>query len=516
MRMLGKIKDDGHVMGLRTHAMAGRRCHHQEWNDWTMHSLPYIPTLRVFCLLTLLVMLPTACASESRTPPAPTSIPPTAAVTAGVTAPATPPATANAAAALAGLGDPLYPRLGNAGYDVQHYTIDLDVDVASNTISGTTTISAQATQDLTAFHLDFSGLQLHGVAVDGVPARFARVDDELVITPTTMLATGVPFTVTADYAGTPRPIRDPSVPTIPLGWLRQPDGLFVVSEPSGAMNWYPVNNHPADKATYTFRMTVPQPYQVAANGVLTDVSKTGETATYTWEMTDPMASYLATVHIGEYTVQEQTGPHDLPIRNYFPVDTPESVKAGFAVTPQMIAYMEELIGPYPFDTYGVALLNEDVGWALETQTLSTFGGQGGGEETIFHELAHQWFGDSVSPATWRDVWLNEGFATYFALLWANRHAEPGVLDAVMERWQRRIEAGGLGSPIPDSPADLFGPAVYQRGALALHTLRRQVGDEKFFKILRTYYQRHAGGNASTQDFIDVVEEAGGMILDFGF
>lgn len=477
-----------------------------------MHPLPCIHTLRISCLLGLLAFVLTACVSESRTPPTATSIPPTATATVSARAatPTPPPATAapspaNDDTALAGLGDPLYPFLGNAGYDVQHYTIDLDVDVASNTISGTTTITAQTTQDLTAFHLDFSGLQLGSVTVDRVPASFARVGSELVITPTRTLATGVPFTVTATYAGIPQPIHDPSVPSIPLGWLRQPDGLFVVSEPSGAMNWYPVNNHPSDKATYTFHVTVPKPYQVAANGVLAGVSDNSETTTFTWEMTKPMASYLATVHIAEYTVQEQTGPHDLPIRNYFPIDTPEAVKADFARTPEMIAFMEELIGPYPFDAYGVVLLNEDVGWALETQTLSTFGGQGASEETIFHELAHQWFGNSVSPATWRDVWLNEGFATYFALLWSNRDAEPDRLDRMMDLWHQRMEAAGLGSPIPDSPAELFGPAVYQRGAWALHTLRRQVGDDKFFEILRTYYQRHAGGSASTQDFIDIAE-----------
>lgn len=475
--------------------------------------------LPVAGLVVLLAAGLAACGSGQRPTVAPTDTPSPATTTRHVTTPTHPPTTAtrlpaDAAAALAGLGDPLYPQLGNAGYDVQHYTIDLDVDVASNTISGSTTIAAQATQDLAAFHLDFSGLEVQDVSVDQVPAGFVRAGSELIITPATGLPAGLPFTVAVDYAGTPQPIRDPSVPFIPLGWLRQPDGLFVVSEPSGAMSWYPVNNHPSDKATYTFRITVPKPYQVAANGILTHTTGDGDATTYTWEMADPMASYLATVHIGQYTVQEQTGPRGLVIRNYFPVDTPDAVKAAFAVTPEMVAFMEERIGPYPFDAYGVVLLNEDAGWALETQTLSTFGGQAADEETIFHELAHQWFGNHVSPATWRDVWLNEGFATYFSLLWAERTAGRTATDRIIDSWHKRLEAEDAGSPIPATPAEMFSPVVYQRGAWVLHTLRDQVGDEKFFEILRTYYQRHAGSNASTQDFIEVVEKL--SILDFGF
>ena len=424
-------------------------------------------------------------------------------------------ATADPSIALAGLGDPLYPQLGNAGYDVQHYTIDLDVDVPGNTIRGAATITAQATQDLGTFHLDLSGLEVRGVTVNQAPAGYTRAGSKLIITPQAALAAGQLFSVAVDYAGTPQPIHDPGVSFVPLGWQPQPRGLFVVSEPSGAMNWYPVNNHPADKATYTFHVTVPRPYQVAANGVLTGTSHRGDVTTYTWEMSDPMASYLATVHIGEYTVQEQAGPHGLPIRNFFPVDTPDAVKDHFAPTPEMITYMESLIGPYPFAAYGVVLLNEDVGWALETQTLSTFGGQGAGEGTIFHELAHQWFGNDVSPATWSDVWLSEGFATYFALLWAERSAGRAATDRVIETWDQRLEEAGAESPIPATPAAMFSQAVYQRGASILHTLRLQVGDAKFFEILRTYYQRYAGRSASTQDFISVVEEFG-VGFDLGF
>ncbi len=461
-------------------------------------------------LVGLLASVLAACAPQPATPVLPVSTP--LAVPAASTPAASPtpkPAPGMPAAGLAGLGDPLYPQLGNTGYDVQHYTIDLDVDIARNTISGTTTIVAHATQDLPTFHLDLSGLELRSVFVNQAPAHFTRAGSELIITPTDALSNSLPFSVTVDYAGTPEPIRDPGVPFVPLGWLQQENGSFVVSEPSGAMNWYPVNNHPADKATYTFHITVPDPYQVAANGILVGTVDHGDTTTYSWEMRDPMASYLATVHVGEYTVEEQTGPGGLLIRNYFPIDTPAAVKASFAATADMITFMEQLIGPYPFDAYGVVLLNENTGWALETQTLSTFGRQGADEGTIFHELMHQWFGNHVSPATWRDVWLNEGFATYFSLLWTERTAGRTATDATMASWYRRMAAEDTGPPIPVTPAEMFSPAVYQRGAWTLHALRLAVGDERFFDILRTYYLRHAGGNATTQDFIDVAVAVGG-------
>ncbi len=468
-------------------------------------------------LFGLLALLMAACGPVIRTPEA-TRIPaPSIVATAPVAASPTPQITATVAvtplAGAAGLADPLYPTLGNGGYDARHYTIDLDVDVASNTISGTTTIAAQATQDLATFHLDLAGLGVRRVLIDERPASFARTGHELIITPTAVLPNNTPFTVTIDYAGVPEPITDPSVSFVPLGWQRQSDGLFVVSEPSGAMNWYPVNNHPADKATYTFRITVPHAYQAVANGVLADVRQDAGRTTTTWEMTDPMASYLATVHIGQYEVEQTTGPNGLPIRNYFPIGTPASIRARFADAPAMIDYMTQLIGPYPFDAYGVVLLNDNVGWALETQSLPTFGAQGASAETVFHELMHQWFGNHVSPATWQDVWLNEGFATYFALLWAERTAGRAQTARTMAGWYDQLAAQGIGSPIPAQAGDLFSPAVYWRGAWALHALRLSVGDDLFFEILREYYRRHAGSSAGTHDFVAVAVEKGGAAVE---
>jgi aminopeptidase N len=413
-----------------------------------------------------------------------------------------------AAPGAAGLGDPLYPLLGNGGYDVEDYDIALDVDVEGNLISGTVTIDATATQDLSAFNLDLTGLTVDEVAVDSEPAAFGREQGELTITPAQPLAADDEFIVEVRYHGSPELIHDPCAP-IPLGWQPQTGGSFVVSEPSGAMNWYPANNHPGDKATYTLRITVPQPYEVAANGVLSETVQADGGATYVWRVDQPMASYLATVQIGDYDVATSTTASGIAIRNYFPSGTPAGVQASFAGTPAMIEFIEDLIAPYPFDAYGVVLLTEPAGWALETQTLSTFGSNGSPDPaTVMHELAHSWFGNSVSPATWQDVWLNEGFATYFEALWLD-HTGQHPIDKAMAATYEMIAQAGAGPPASPEVEELFGLAVYYRGAYALHALRQAVGDETFFHILREYYRRHEGGNASTADFIAVAGEIGG-------
>ena len=412
-----------------------------------------------------------------------------------------------------GLDDELYAQLGNGGYDVAHYTIVLTVDPESSTISGTTTISAMAMTDLASFNLDLSGLIVASVRVDDAAATFARAGQELTITPATVLANGAPFSVTVAYGGVPTPISDPGVPFEAVGWLHFDDvGTYVLSEPSGAMSWYPNNNHPSDKATYTFRITAPEPYVVAANGLLVAALDAGESRTFLWEASDPMASYLATINVAEFDMVESEGPGGLPIINFFPVESSTRLQRTFAVTNEMIEYFSSLVGPYPFESYGAIVMEVPFGGALETQTRSIFGRTATIDMIIAHELAHQWFGNSISPATWRDIWLNEGFATYFHHLWTEHTKGVTVFNATMRGMHGAIRNRQL--PPPGAPAldELFGAAVYERGAWTLHALRLTVGDELFFEILRTYYAAHAGGNATTADFIAVAEAVSGEDL----
>lgn len=435
----------------------------------------------------------------------------------------TPPDTAKAAALAPvtageagadGLGDELYPQLGNSGYDVQHYTIELAVDVLSNTITGTTTITAQATAALTSFNLDLLGLTVNQVAVNGTAATFSREGQELTITPTTPLENAQPFTVVVAYGGNPAPIEDPGIPFETIGWLDyDKEGIYVFSEPSGAMSWYPVNNHPLDKATYTFRITAPTPYVVAANGLLVDEIDQGDQRTYVWEASDPMASYLATINIAQFDVVKETGPDGLPLINFFPTALTRRLQREFKVTSDMIAYYSELIGPFPFESYGAIVMSTPFGGALETQTRPVFGSTATMETIIAHELAHQWFGDSISLTRWQDIWLNEGFATYFHQLWTEHTKGKKIFDATMRGTYTAMKLRGMGPPGNPPAADLFGAAVYVRGAWTLHALRLKVGDETFFQIIHTYYDRYRGGHATTADFIAVANEVSGQALD---
>lgn len=424
----------------------------------------------------------------------------------------------------AGIGDPFLATLGNGGYDAQHYTLDLDVDLADHFLGGTVTMDAIATQDLSAFDLDFIGFEIDSVKVNDKEAQFDRDKRELHITPDAPLADGDSFSVAVTYFGVPGGDSE-ATQTFSRGWNWYDGGAYVASEPVGAAAWYPVNDHPLDKATYTFRITVPDPYVVAANGVLTETEDLGGYTTYVWESRYPMASYLAAVNIADFTEVSEDGPDGLPIRNYFPTHLVDAATPVFDRTADMIAFYNDIFGPYPFETYGVVMADTPLYFALETQTLTLFGSQvvtdntnnvgsavNRTEITVAHELAHQWFGDSVSLEKWGDIWLNEGFATYASALWVEHDRGERSFNGVMQFFYDQIAAADYTPGAPD-PNDLFGVGVYDQGAWTLHTLRQTVGDEAFFKIMRTYADRFKYGNASTADFIAVAEEISGQQLD---
>ena len=423
-----------------------------------------------------------------------------------------------------GLGDSLYPHLGNGGYDVQNYTLDITVnDVETSDLEGKTVVEARATENLSSFNFDFIGFEITSMTVNGQPAEFERSRQELTITPSSALAEGDSFTVEVQYQGIPGEMDSIAIP-IQTGWITFEGGSFVLSEPDGAASFYPVNDHPLDKASYTFRVTVPKPFEAAANGVLTDTVDNGETTTFIFEARDPMASYLATINIDEFDLETSQSENGVPIRNYFPTGSPEEMREPFARQGEMIEYFSDLFGTYPFEVYGALVIDMEFGAALETQTLSIFSkamidrGREGSEQVVAHELAHQWFGDSVSLADWRDIWLNESFATYAQALWTEHTDGRAALDEWIKRtYAFVIKERKSMSPPGEPPADrLFNAGVYYWGALGLHALRLEVGDETFFEILKTYHERFADGNAKTADFIAVAEEVSGKELSAFF
>ncbi|MEV6847296.1 M1 family aminopeptidase [Actinoplanes sp. NPDC051411] len=618
-----------------------------------------------------------------------------------------------------GIGDSYYPLDGNGGYDVRHYGLDLGYQPATGDLRGVATIAARATQNLSSYDLDLDGLTVRSVIVDGRPAGWRRDGNELVITPAAGLRSGGAFTTVVTYDGRPQAIDDPYIGT--SGFLRTADGVTVAGEPHAAATWFPVNDHPSDKAAYTFEVTVPDGLSVVANGSLAGrAAHADKTTTWTWNATDPMASYLATISVGRYSVKAYRedgvqitdavaksleGPavaapatgqrlawsgaeipaykrltHTIAVpaggatlgfdvdaeaadTGYFMVEAhtvgqddwttlPDStgytgdwagnmclafdthpflahyltrnadgtcapngttgswnaessanyggewlnwqvdlgayagrtveialtyvtakptgfdghtqrtgiylddvqVSTGSGSTsfetgddpwstpaapagspanpttwrsvtvdqlpmraegqiahnaldrePEILRFLAQNFGPYPFGTSGGIFSDADFGFALETQTRPTYSStflydQDNTTSTVVHELAHQWFGDSVSIEQWKDIWLNEGFATYAQWLW-NEHE--GVqtaqqffdfaydeLPADDPTWSGALDDQGVNGM----------DNTYGRGALALQALRMTVGDSTFFKILKAWTVQKAGGNGTSHDF----------------
>ncbi|HEU5433578.1 MAG TPA: M1 family metallopeptidase [Thermomicrobiales bacterium] len=420
----------------------------------------------------------------------------------------------------AGIGDSYYPTMGNGGYDVAHYALALELDVAHGAISrATAVIDATATQALSSFDLDFTGLTITRLTVDRRDAAYARAGGELIVTPPHELAPGQAFTVAVDYHGTPASGGN----NLTRGWWAEPGKeIFVAGEPTGSERWFPLNGHPLDKATYTITLTVPRQFDAVANGVLTDTRRQGDTTTTVWEMRQPMATYLVTFHVADMTVLRATGPDNLPIAHWLPPKPTPTQRQAIARVPEMIAFYESIFGPYPFDTFGGTVVDQRLGWSLETQSMVTYDLLAFQESTIAHELAHQWFGDSVSVASWSDIWLNEGFATYASALWQEHLEGERGLDRAVKRMQalaamdavaHRADPIAVGDP---GPSNLFSLTVYNRGGLTLHALRLTVGDDAFFQILRTWTAQHRYGNATIADFVALSEQVSGRDLDAFF
>ncbi len=407
-----------------------------------------------------------------------------------------------------GLGDRFYPLAGNQGYDVVHYDISLDVEPSTNTIDATTTLTAVATDDLARFNLDFHGLEVATVTVDGTRADFVRQDDEMTIRPATPIPTGARFVASVSYSGTPQPIPVPGVPA-PLGWRSLHGTIFTSSEPTGAMTWYPNNNHPTDKATFTFRITVPDGVTAAASGILTaETSSNGRTTT-TWRMDDPMATYLAAVYIGNFERHEKRMDDGLLIRDYVHPRSDPLILDNLSITPRAVRFLEEILGPYPFDAYGTIVMPFTLGWAMENQTLSIHGCLMLDPYVIAHELAHQWMGNSVTVDNWDQIWLHEGFAHYLGRMFLADYWELDIESFMAD------EHDGLSRARTPPPGGieidqlLDSDIVYRRGGMTLHALRTYVGDEVFFDILRTHYDQTAGATTNTEIFLDVVGRLGG-------
>jgi aminopeptidase N len=401
---------------------------------------------------------------------------------------------------VAGAGDAYFPEDGNGGIDVLRYRIADAYDFAHGELSGHTTLTVRATQPLTVFDLDLL-LPVSAVSIDGTAVSFARPDaHELRITPAATIAAGTRFTVDVSYDGFPGRLCWQGE----CDWLADRHEVTTMNEPHMAAWWFPADDTPADAATMDISITVPKAMAVIANGRQVSRTVAGPLATTRWRARDPMAPYLAFFTAGHYTVAKGVS-HKLPwlvaVSDRLPAATRDASMRLMKQTPAITAWLSARLGRYPFETAGGVTTALDPGFALETQTRPTYPVLTTEQTTtVVHELAHQWFGDSVRLGQWRDVWLNEGFATFMEWYWAEKHGGRTALEHLLADyaqkpasfWRTRVDDPGA--------THLWDTPVYERGAMTLEALRVKVGDKIFWRILRGWAHARAGRTATTAQF----------------
>lgn len=429
-----------------------------------------------------------------------------------------PASAASAGPGAPGIGDPYYPTYGNGGYDVSHYDLDLRYQPATDTLSGTATIRATATQGLTSFDLDFA-LTVGKVTVDGRPARFATSgEQELVVTPARTLPRGKPFTVTVTYSGVPSGVQRYGF----TSWQRTADGGVAANEPESAWWWFPSNDHPLDKATYDVTVRVPEGEQAISNGLLVSQHTAGGWTGYHWRQDAPQATYLATLALGHFDITRSRTRAGVPVINAYstalPATTAANARKGVEQTADIIDFLSTWFGPYPFDAAGGYVPDVPSHFSLEAQTRVFYSpavfATADGNGTVAHELSHQWWGDDVSLERWSDIWLNEGFATYGSWLWAEHQGGPTTQQAARETYDSypaddpfwTVEPG---DPGPDKQ---FDDAVYDRGAVAVQALRTTIGEHAFRALLRAWPAQHRYGNGTIAEFRALAERLSGRDL----
>jgi aminopeptidase N len=430
----------------------------------------------------------------------------------------------------AGIGDPYYPGYGNGGYDVGHYDLDLAYDPASDTLRGRAKLRATAAENLCSLNLDLLGFDVKRIKVRNREARWSRDGQELTVTPHKRLRKGRGFALSVRYSGIPVDFRD-QVYGLPIGFTPTSDGAIAVGQPESAATWFPANDHPSDKASYDFVVEVPDGYGVVANGKPrgTKPGQPGWTEWH-WKAKAPMASYLATIDVGHWDVHRWKTDDGLPV--YDAVDPAitgglrAQVDSSLARQGEILDFLSDEIGrSYPFDALGAIVDPErPIAFALETQTRPVYaaifwtdrsGQPANADYVVAHELTHQWFGDDIALRRWRDIWLNEGFATYFEYLWDGAHGgltphqlyvgTLAGLPADDPLWSVRVGDPGAEHLLDD--------AVYVRGGMTLEALRLEVGDADFSTIIRRWAGSRAGGNGTTKQFIKVAEDVAGRQLD---
>jgi len=406
--------------------------------------------------------------------------------------------------------DPYVPERGEPDYDVAHYDLDLRYSINSNRLDGEATITVRPHGELRRISFDLSGLRVTKARVDGRNARWQQRGDKVRVEPASPLSARRDVEIRLRYQGNPGPT--PSV-WGPVGWEELTDGVLVASQPTGASTWFPCNDLASQKASYRVRVATASAYRVVVNGTLVSRRSSGSTTTWEYAQPEPTSPYLMAVNIGRYE-ERPLGEHVLGAVG---VDEAPGFDQAFARLPEMLDLFVDRFGPYPYEApFTVVLCPEPLEIPVEAQGQAMFGTNhlaSRHHRLIPHELAHQWFGNSVTAARWRDVWLHEGFACYAEWIWSEESGGSSA-DRLARTHHERLSGLAQDLVVGDpGAADMFDDRVYKRGALALHELRGVVGDDAFFGLLRTWTATHRHGVVTSRDFEDLAAEVAGTSLD---
>lgn len=421
-----------------------------------------------------------------------------------------------------GVGDEVFPKLGNGGYDALRYDLDFTYQPDDKTVDAKTRMIARATQDLSRFDLDAAGLDITALRVNGREAEHRQDGEELVVTPAHPLPEGVPFVVTVSYTA------DPATTAENSGWVPTKHGFALANQPAGAHTVFPSNDHPSDKAFYRFHITAPDGTIGVANGRPVGKRPHADgTTTYAYRSTHPIATELVQVAVGDYEVVDRGWSGGVRLRDVVPTGRRAQLEPALELTRGQLDWISDRLGDFPQGAYGLLPVNTSDPDAfdftgLETQTLTLykpdFLTQPEDEigSHMMHELTHSWFGNSVTPENWSSLWINEGHADYYGLRYRYERGWPDsngfttfeqrmkYTYSLGDAW--REESGPVAKPTADN---IFDAQRYTGAVLVLYALHEKVGPETFDRIERAILSRYADDTVSTEEYIDTAVEVSG-------
>lgn len=418
-------------------------------------------------------------------------------------------------------GGDTYPR--QAGVDAIHYVFRLSLGDASDEIAGDASVTVKFTADgVREVVLDLASANAgKGMTVASVgPLPFIHAKDRLSVTLPAPPKAGQELTFTVSYKGVP-------ADGLRLGAnIHGERTMFSENWPNHARQWLPMIDHPYDKATGEFIVTAPAHYQVVSNGLLIEESDLpGGLRRTHWKQSVPISSWLYALGVARFTSHHAGTVTGVPLQTWvFPQDRATGLVTFEELSRRAMTFFVDHVGPYSYEKLA-NVQAAGVNGGMEQASAIFYGEKdvAAGHAPVVHEIAHQWFGNAVTERDWNDVWLSEGFATYFALLFTE-HDEGR--DAFVDGLKRsRDQVVALEQKLPDTPVvhrnlddmkKVINSLVYQKGGWVLHMLRAEVGTEAFWTGMREYYRRYQNQNASTAELRTVFEQVSGKPLDWFF